>query len=75
MMAFNVEDRYFRLEDVVEDLSVNIGVVLITYESGQPPVQTDRPSMVKFMKSSNDAIRQKGYRSGPAPWQTGFLIS
>ena len=34
MMAFNVEDRYFRLEDVVEDLSVNIGVVLITYESG-----------------------------------------
>jgi serine/threonine protein kinase len=60
MTAFNAEDRYFRLEDVVEDLSVNIGVVLSTHESGLPPVKTDRPSMIKFMKSSNDAIRQRG---------------
>jgi serine/threonine protein kinase len=60
MTAFNPEDRYFNLEDVVEDLSVNIGVVLATHESGRPPIKTDLPTMVKFMKSSNDAIRQRG---------------
>ena len=60
MTAFDPNARYSLLEDVLEDLSIIVGVVLATYESGRPPVKTDLPTMVRLMKSSNEALRQEG---------------
>lgn len=60
MTAFDASGRYPLLEDVLEDLSITVGGVLAAYESGRPPVKTDLPTMVRLIRSSNEALRQKG---------------
>jgi len=60
MTAFDPKARYPLLEDVLEDLSITCGGVLAAYESGRPPAKTDLPTMVRLIRSSNEALRQKG---------------
>lgn len=60
MTAFAPEARYSLVEDVLEDLSVTIGLVLMVHSSGRPTLKTDLPTMLRLMKSSNDAVRQSG---------------
>jgi serine/threonine protein kinase len=60
MTAFDPAHRYAVLEDVLEELSITIGGVLVAHESGGAPITTDLPTMIKLIKSSNDAFRQKG---------------
>ncbi|HWP54582.1 MAG TPA: protein kinase [Pyrinomonadaceae bacterium] len=60
MTAYKPSDRYSNLEDVIEELSVNIGWILSAHETGRRPVKTDLPAMVKLLKSSNDSQRTRG---------------
>jgi serine/threonine protein kinase len=60
MTAYKPSDRYSNLEDVIEELSVNIGWILAAHETGRRPVKTDLPAMVKLLKSSNDSQRTRG---------------
>ncbi len=60
MTAFDPQHRYFCLEDVLEELSIQIGGVLAAHEGGGPPITTDLPTLVKLIKSSNEAFRQQG---------------
>jgi serine/threonine protein kinase len=60
MTAFDPNDRYKVLEDVLEDLSMTVGEALATHATGRVPIKSDLPTMVRLMKSSNEVLRQKG---------------
>ncbi|MGI8835445.1 MAG: protein kinase domain-containing protein [Pyrinomonadaceae bacterium] len=60
MTAFDPNARYPLIEDVLEDFSIKCGGVLAAYESGRPPVKTDLSTMVRLIRSSNEALRQNG---------------
>jgi hypothetical protein len=60
MTAYAVEDRYDRLEDALDDLGIQIGWVLATLRGSRPAVSRDVPTMVKLLKSSNEAHRKRG---------------
>ena len=60
MTAYSAGERYERLEDALGDLGIQIGWVLATLRGSRPAVNRDVPTMVKFLKSSNEAHRRRG---------------
>jgi hypothetical protein len=60
MIAYDPAHRYSTLEDVLEDLSVHIGTVIQAHNVGAAPVTADLATMLKLLKSSNQAFRQQG---------------
>lgn len=60
MTAFLAGDRYQRLEDALEDLSISFGYVLATIRGGRAVANRDLPTMLKLLKSSNELHRKKG---------------
>jgi serine/threonine protein kinase len=60
MMAYSADDRYQSLEDALDDLSIQFGWVLATFKGERPLPNRDLPSMVKLLRSSNEAHRRRG---------------
>jgi serine/threonine protein kinase len=60
MTAHEPKDRYEFLEDAIEDLSLAFGWVLATIKGARPAESADLPAMIKLLKSSNEAHRQRG---------------
>lgn len=60
MTAFSAGDRYQRLEDALEDLSISFGYVLATIQGGRAAANRDLPTMIKQLRSSNELHRKKG---------------
>lgn len=70
MTAYERDQRYKGIEDVVEDLAVAIGWILANYKGDRVPLRTDLPTMIKLLKSLNSTNRQRGMeiaqRLGPS---------
>jgi serine/threonine protein kinase len=60
MTAFSADDRYQRLEDAIDDLSINFGYTLATMQGGRAAASRDLPTMIKLLRSSNELHRRKG---------------
>jgi serine/threonine protein kinase len=60
MTAFSADDRYQRLDDAIDDLSINFGYALATMQGGRATVNRDLPTMIKMLRSSNELHRRKG---------------
>lgn len=60
MTAWEVTDRYQNIEDALEDLSVTLGWVLASLRGAAGLQHPDTPTMVKLLKTSNEAQRQRG---------------
>lgn len=60
MTAWEVTDRYQNIEDALEDLSVTLGWVLASLRGAAGLQHPDAPTMVKLLKTSNEAQRQRG---------------
>lgn len=60
MTAYAASDRYQRLEDALEDIAINFGLVLAHLDGGSQIVSRDLPLMIKLLKSSNEMQRRKG---------------
>lgn len=60
MTAWEAAVRYQTLEDALEDLSVAFGWVLASLRGSAGLQHPDIPTMIKLLKSSNEAQRQRG---------------
>jgi hypothetical protein len=60
MTAYSPDDRYQRLDDAIEDLSIGLGTVLATMRGGRAAANRDLPTMIKLLRSSNEKHRDKG---------------
>lgn len=60
MTAWEPIARYQNIEDALEDLSVAIGWVLASLRGAAGLQHPDMPTMVKLLKSTNEAQRQRG---------------
>ncbi len=60
MTAFSADDRYQRLEEAIDDLSINFGYTLATMQGGRAAANRDLPTMIKLLRSSNELHRRKG---------------
>jgi serine/threonine protein kinase len=60
MTAWEAEARYQTLEDALEDLSVTFGWVLASLKGAAGLQHPDMSTMVKLLKTANEAQRQRG---------------
>ena len=60
MTAWEADARYQTLEDALEDLSVSFGWVLASLKGAASLQNPDIPTMVKLLRTSNEAQRQRG---------------
>jgi serine/threonine protein kinase len=60
MTAWEADARYQTLEDALEDLSVSFGWVLASLKGAAGLQNPDIPTMVKLLRTSNEAQRQRG---------------
>ncbi len=60
MTAHEPPDRFAVLEDAIEELSIAFGWILATTKGVRPMESANVPAMVKLLKSSNEAHRQRG---------------
>lgn len=60
MTAWEADARYQTLEDALEDLFVSFGWVLASLKGAAGLQHPDMPAMVKLLKTSNEAQRQRG---------------
>lgn len=60
MTAWDVTARYQTIEDALEDLSVTVGWVLASVRGAAGLQHPDVPTMIKLLKTSNEAKRQQG---------------
>lgn len=62
MTAYDRDDRYFAVEDVIEELSVAIGWGLATVRGATPVQASDVEAMSKLLRSSNSLQRDRGIK-------------
>ena len=60
MTAHEPGDRYEFIEGAIEDMALAFGWVLATIKGARPLESADLPAMIKLLKSSNEAHRQRG---------------
>jgi hypothetical protein len=60
MTAWEADARYQTLEDALEDLSVTFGWVLASLKGAAGLQNPDMATMVKLLKTANEAQRQRG---------------
>jgi tRNA A-37 threonylcarbamoyl transferase component Bud32 len=60
MTAWEADARYQTLEDALEDLSVTFGWVLASLKGAAGLQHPDMSTMVKLLKTANEAQRQRG---------------
>ena len=60
MTAWEADARYQTLEDALEDLSVSFGWVLATLKGAAGLQHPDISTMVRLLKTANEAQRQRG---------------
>jgi serine/threonine protein kinase len=60
MTAWEPIARYQSLEDALEDLSITIGWVLASLRGAAGLQHPDMPTMLKLLRSTNEAQRQRG---------------
>ena len=60
MTAWDAANRYQTIEDALEDFSVTLGWVLASLRGSAGLQHPDIPTMVKLLKTSNEAQRQRG---------------
>lgn len=60
MMAYAAEVRYQNLEDAIDDLAIQFGWALAIFKGERPLPNRDLPTVVKLLKSSNEAHRRQG---------------
>lgn len=60
MVAWDAANRYQSIEDALEDLAIAFGWVLATLRGSAGLQHPDIPTMVKLLRSSNEAQRQRG---------------
>ncbi len=59
MIAYDREKRYSSMEDALEEMGMRFGWVLAAQKRGRPPTESDIATMIKLIKSSNEATRQQ----------------
>jgi serine/threonine-protein kinase len=60
MTAWDADARYQTLEDALEDLSITFGWVLASLKGAAGLQNPDMATMVKLLKTANEAQRQRG---------------